>query len=188
MINNKTTILTTIALLIIASGCYSTGYLYRNDDKNRIYTGKLSNSTFIDLKQYLTASTNSQLKDTIIIKYDYNNETCWDLLDQKKDDYVRPFIPTHQERIRTVLAARQNVSIFDFREPGQNFNKIKKWDNSIIIDTTKYLFKLLFKERCTCGSSIIVMPDKSFVFLRSDSHSEAMDYTQEQIIELLTKK
>lgn len=188
MLRNKNTILTSIVILIIAVGCSSTGRLYRSNDKNKIYAGKLSDSTFKGLRQYLTASANSHLNGTIIIKYDYNNESCWDLLDQKDDDYIRPFIPAHQERVRKVLAARQNVSIFDFREPGQNFNKIKKWDNSIKIDSTKFLFKLLFKERCVCGSSIIVMPDKSFVFVRSDSHSEAMYYSKEQISELLTKK
>ncbi|MDE3144637.1 MAG: hypothetical protein KGL19_10815, partial [Bacteroidota bacterium] len=69
-----------------------------------------------------------------------------------------------------------------------NLNKIKEWDNSILIDSTKHLFNLFFKKRCTCGSSIIVMPGKRFVFLRSDSHAEALDYTQEQIEKLLTKK
>ncbi|MEO5945938.1 MAG: hypothetical protein ABIP79_03920 [Chitinophagaceae bacterium] len=123
---NKITILTSIVILIITIGCSSSSQLYRSDDKDKIYSGKLSDSTFISLKQFLATSTNSQLKDTIIIKYDYNNETCWDLLDKKEDNYIKPFIPAHQERIKQVLASRQNISIFDFRKPGQNFNKIKK--------------------------------------------------------------
>lgn len=76
---------------------------------------------------------------------------------------------------------RQYVSLFDFHEPGNNLNKIVKWDKSIIIDSSKLLFDLLFKDRCSCGSSILVMPDKRFAFLRSDSHSEALDMTQKQI-------
>jgi len=32
------------------------------------------------------------------------------------------------------------------------------------------------------------MPDKRFIFLRSDSHSEALDLTQKQIEALLNKK
>ena len=188
MLKNKTTLLTSLIVLIIAIGCNSTSRLYRSNDKNAIYTGKLSDSTFQSLKQFLTASTKSQVNDTIIIKYDYNNEVCWELLDLKDDDYIMGFVITHQERVRKALAARENISIFDFREPGKNVNKIKKWDTSIKIDSTKFLFNLLFKERCVCGSSIIVMPDKSFVFVRSDSHSEAMYYSKEQISELLTKK
>lgn len=188
MKGNKTTISASIFVLIILFGCGSTAQLYRSDDKNQIYTGKLSDTVYTSLKQFLQASTSSKIKDTIIIKYDYNNETCWDILDQSDDDYVRPFIPAHHEKVRNILAKRQNVSIFDFREPGQNLNKIKKWDSSIKIDTTKFLFKLLFKKRSTCGNSIIVMPDKNFVFLRSDAHSQAMDFTQAQIKELLKKQ
>lgn len=174
--------------LTILSSCTHSTKLYKNDNKEKTYTGKLEDSTYNSLKQFLTSSTNQLLKDTLIIKYDYNNETCWGLLDKKEDEYVMGFITRHKERVQQVLLARQNVSIFDFREAGTNINKIKKWDNSILIDSSKTLFNLLFKERCTCGSSIIVMPDRRFVFLRSDSHSEAMDLTQKQIGDLLNKK
>jgi len=185
---NKTTLLTSLIVLIIAIGCNSTGRLYRGDEKKRIYIGKLSDLKFQRLKDFLIASTNSVVNDTIIIKYDYNNEVCWEILDLKDDDYIMGFVITHQERVRKALAARENISIFDFREPGENLNKIKKFDTSIKIDSTKFLFNLLFKKRCVCGSSIIVMPDKNYVFLRSDSHSDALDYSKEQINELLTKR
>ena len=158
------------------------------DDKNKTYTGQLSDSSFIILRQILTSTATSKLKDTIIIKYDYNNETCWDILDQKEDDYIMGFVTRHKERVQAILSTRYNVSMFDFREPGNSLNKIKKWDNSITIDRTKQFFNLLFKERCTCGSSIVVMPDNRFIFLRSDSHSEVLDLTQKQIEELLSRK
>jgi hypothetical protein len=180
--------LTLFSILIIAESCSTTSKLYRYNDKNKTYTGQLNDSTFSALKQYLTSTINSKLKDTIIIKYDYNNETCWNILDEREKDHIMGFVTRHKERVQQVLATRQNVSVFDFREPGNNLNKIKMWDNSIIIDTTKQLMNLLFKERCTCGSSIIVMPDKKFVFLRSDSHSDVLDLPQKQIIEILNKK
>jgi hypothetical protein len=148
----------------------------------------LSDSTFTALKQYLTITTSSILKDKIIIKYDYNNETCWNILDQSKDDHIMGFVTRHKETVQQVLATRNNVSVFNFREVGNSLNKIKKWDNSIIIDNSKQLFNLLFRERCTCGSSNIVMPDKTFAFLRSDSHSEILDVTQKQIEAILNRK
>lgn len=177
-----------ISIVAIAESCGTTSQLYRNDDKNKTYIGQLNDSTFTTLKKYLTTTTNSKLKDTIIIKYDYNNETCWNNLDQSEDEHIMGFVRRHKERVQQVLAIRKNVSVFDFREPGNNVNKIKKWDSSIIIDSSKQLFNLLFKERCTCGSSIIIMPDKRFVFLRSDSHSEVLDFTKKQIEELLSKR
>jgi hypothetical protein len=180
--------LSLITALTIAVSCGTSSQLYRSDDKNKIYTGQLSESDFTSLKQYLTFTTNSQLKDTIIIKYDYNNENCWNILDQSEDDYIMGFVIRHKATVKQILAQRQNVSVFDFREPGNNLNKIIKWDSSIIIDSSKHLFNLIFKERCICGSSIIIMPDRRFVFIRSDSHSEALDLTQNQIEEFLSKK
>jgi hypothetical protein len=177
-----------ISIFTITVSCGSTSQLYRYDDKNKNYPRQLSDSTFIALKQILTHATTSKLKDTILIKYDYNNETCWNILDQTNDEYIMGFVTRHQERVQKVLSTRQNISVFEFREPGNSLNKIKKWDNSIIIDSSKQLFNLLFKKRYTCGSSIMVMPDKRFVFIRSDSHSEILDLTQKQIEELLNKK
>ena len=174
-------------IILYMLGCSPAKKLYRSNDKNKISSEKLSDSTFANLKNYLTSITKAQLKDTIIIKYDYNNETCWDELDKRSDDYVIPFITANQERVKSLLTLRNNVSIFAFREPGVNFNKIKKWDKSIIIDSDRYLFNMLFKERSTCGNSIIVLPDGRYVVIRSESNSEAMEYSQGKIIELLTK-
>lgn len=176
-----------IAILFLTESCNSSR-LYRLEDKNKISHGQLSESTFNTLKQFLTTTSNATLKDTIIIKYDFNNETCWDLLDQKDDNYIMGFVARHQDRVQQVLNTRQNVSVFNFREPGNNLNKIIKWDKSIMIDSSKQLFNLLFKDRATCGSSVIVMPDKQFIFIFSDSHLEALDMTQKQIEEILSKK
>ena len=177
-----------ISILTITESCGTTSKLYRHGENDKIYTGQLSDSTFTALKQFLIKSANSNLKDTIIIKYDFNNETCWNILDQSEDAHIMGFVTRHKQRVQHVLATRNNVSIFDFREPGNNLNKIKKWNNSILIDSSKQLFNLLFKERSTCGSSIIVMPDKKYIFIRSDSHSEILELTQNKIIEAFSKK
>ena len=176
-----------IAAFTMVVSCGTSAKLYRFDDNSKTYTGQLSDSTYTSLKKYLTKATNKQLKDSIIIKYEYNNETCWSLLDEREDDYIMNFVKTHQEKVRKMESTRPGVSVFDFREPGNKFNKIKKWDKSIIIDSTKQLFDLLFKERCTCGSSIIIMPNKTFVFMRSDSHTEILDLTKKQIENILSK-
>ncbi len=180
------------SILILAENCGSSSQLYTKlytkDNKNRTYVGQLSDSIFTALIKYLTITSNSKLRDTIIIKYDYNYENCWRFLDQKDDDYILNIISRNQKLVQHVLATRQNVSVFCFREPGKNINKLKQWDHTIIIDSSKQLFNLLFKERCTCGSSIIVLPDKRYVFVRTDPHFEASCFTQNKIEELLKKK
>ncbi|MCX6264426.1 MAG: hypothetical protein NTZ47_07755 [Bacteroidetes bacterium] len=177
-----------ITIFVNTQSCNSSSKLYRKDDKHRSYNGKLSDVSYSSLYQYLTNTTNAKIKDTIIIKYDYNNETCWDLLDEDQDDKIMGIVTRSKTRIQQILETRQHVSVFEFREPGNNINKIVKWNDLKIIDSSKQLFKLLFNERCTCGSSLIVMPDKRFIFLRSDPHSDVFDFTKKQIEEILSKK
>jgi hypothetical protein len=174
-----------VLLINVISNCTPSAKLYKNGDKKSIYTGRLEDADYNYLKQLLVANTNMPLKDTLIIKYDYNHETCWDVLDQKPDEHITSFITTHQARVQKFRELRPNVSLFEYREPGKFSNKLKKWNTSIIVDSSKQLYKLLFSERTTCGSSIIILPTKNFIFFRSDAHSMAMDYTQEQIKKLL---
>jgi hypothetical protein len=122
-----------------------------------------------------------------MIKYDYNDKSCWSILDTYEDSTIRNLIAAHYKAFKIRMASRPGTSAFTFREPGNRLNKLKKWDRSIIIDSSKQLYQLLFKERTTCGSSIVVLPDKKFVFMRSDSHSVVFGLTKEQISLFLLK-
>lgn len=82
------------------------------------------------------------------------------------------------------MLARKSISVFTYREPGKNFNKIILWDKSIVTDSTKKLFCLLFNQRCVCGSSIIVLPGGEYVFMRSDAHFDALDFSGAKIEKL----
>jgi hypothetical protein len=175
-----------LVILTLNISCGSSSKLYRLENKNRVSSGKISDSEFADLKRFL-ASTNSRVKDTILIKYDYNYETCWNRLDEQNDDYIRKIISGRQQTVINHLKLRPEISIFNFREPGNNVNKIKKWDDSIIIDNNKTLFNLLFSQSSTCGNSIMIMPDRQFIFIRSDSHSDILELTQNDINDILNQ-
>lgn len=177
--------LLSLLILGITQSCGPSARLYRYDDKDKAYAGKLTDSVYMGLKAYLSSTTGQTVQDTIIIKYDYNHETCWDMLDLRPDDYIMSFIASNKQRKERIQKARPQVSLFNFREPGNKLNKIKKWDHSIIVDSSQQLLNRLFKERCTCGNSILVMPDQQYVFIRSDSHAEIFDLPQSRIEELL---
>ena len=175
-----------ILILTIVISC--NGRLYLKDDKEKTFSGRLSDSNYILLQKYLTQIKSAPLKDTIVIKYDYNYETCWSGLDEANEAEIKFFVNVNQDKVTKALANRKNVSFYGFREPGNSLNKVKKWDNTIIIDSSKHILNLLFKERSRCGSSIIIMPDKQFIYTHSDAHSEVLDYTEDQLKALLQKK
>ncbi len=92
-----------------------------------------------------------------------------------------------KEHFKKLQATRENASLFEIREPGYNLNKIKKWNDAIIIDTSMHLFDLLFNERCACGNSIMILPDRRYIFIRSDAHSEIFQMKKQEIEKRLGK-
>jgi len=89
---------------------------------------------------------------------------------------------------KEVSQSRKNISLFNFREPGDNLNKLKLWDSTIIIDNRKELYNLLFPHKFNCGNSILILPDKRFIYIGSDPHSEAFYLTGKQIEGILNDK
>jgi hypothetical protein len=174
-----------IALTSTVQSCKSFSHLYLEKDKNRAFFGKLKSNDYDSLQRLLNPFNNLQLSDTIIINYNYNYEHCWDNLENREDEHIVGFVTRHNEKIKKLASERPNVKVFNFRESGNNVNKIIKWNPLIIIDSSKQLFNLLFTERCTCGSSIIIMPDKKFIFLRSDPHYEILDLQQSKMEEMM---
>lgn len=174
-----------LLLLSLSASCNFTSKLYTSNNNNRVTTGQVSESEFKNLHQILDGYTSTPLNDTILIKYDYNNENCWNNLDLMNKDYIMQVVNQRKQRLQNILDTRKNVSAFNFREPGKNVNKLKKLDNSILIDIDKKLLQLLFTERTKCGNSMVIMPDKQYIFIRSDAHSDILDLTQKQFIGIL---
>jgi hypothetical protein len=176
-----------ICWVTICISCSAPARLYRAGDKNEIESGILDADTYHSLRQLLAARTGSALKDTLIIKYNFNNEVCWRSMDQRDDSSNQRYITWNNQRVQMAMAARPNISVFTFREPGNNTNKVVKWNHAIIIDSSKQLLNLVFKKRTVCGSSLIVVPDRRFNLRRSDSHFQALDQTSEKIEEQIIK-
>ena len=177
--------LSLLSFFVISFGCKTSAHLYRYDAPKRIYSGRLPDSTYASVKTFLNISP--YFTDSILLRYDYNDKTCWSRLDETDDSHIMGFVERRQARIRKFNTGRKGVAYYNYRQPGTDLNKIKAWDPSIRIHTTGLLYRLLFKERCTCGSSILIMPDRRFVFVRSDSHDELLDFTRMQIEKYLVK-
>jgi hypothetical protein len=185
----KVILIPAITFLLFSISCKQTATLHRFDDKKRISVFQLSDTSLMAVKNYLAAFSTKKIQDTIIIMYDYNHETCWNFIDQNETDEQQKqrvnYIQINQQQIS---ASRPGISFFEFREPGNDINKIKQYDTSIIIDHNLELYHFFFKERCVCGNSIVILPDGRYIFTRSDSHKEALYYSPEQITGLLKVK
>lgn len=157
------------------SNC-SSSKLYRT---GKYFKGSLNDSDYVKLREYLHVKT-----DTIVLKYDFNRETCWDNLDRADDSYIRTVVKNYQSLIDSISKLRPQISIYQYREPGSQINKFKKWNEQIKIDNG-LLRKMIFTEKTVCGTSAVILPDKNYILIKSDSHFEAVLLTKDVLSVLL---
>lgn len=136
--------------------------------------GMLTSDQFNDLKEFLI-SKNLQIKDTIFIKYDFNKESCWNNLDGMGKEYIEKVKSTSQKYISDFNSKHKAAIAFKFREPGKRVNKLKLWDDTIIIDDLLFLKNLFFEKKVTCGTSAVILNDGSFLLYFGDSHFKLLD-------------
>ncbi|KQM30871.1 hypothetical protein ASE55_16955 [Chryseobacterium sp. Leaf201] len=134
---------------------------------------QLTKEEYSEFKDYLI-SKNLQVKDTVFIKYDFNNENCWNQLDFKSKKYIDKIVENFQAHISDFNTAFETAIAYNFRQPGKNFNKLKLWDNTIIIDDRGILEKLIFKNKAQCGSSAVILSDGSYLIYERDAHFELL--------------
>jgi hypothetical protein len=174
-----------IALLL---GCTLTAPLFRHHDKGKVMVGDLTEAGYRDITAVLKAYSKTGLKDTLIIRYYYINDACWALLDQHGDEHINSVISNKQLQVQHEQNRRLNLSVFQFREASDRMSKVILRDSTIILDPQHRLFNLALSDRSSCGNSIIILPDRKFVLIRSDGHFEALNYSKEMIANILVSK
>lgn len=154
-------------------------------NNSNISIHRLSTADYNALAGFLSKYTGSILKDTIYIKYDFDNDPCWDSLEKRSSVFIHTIIGAYRNEIKEALVQRPGISIFQFKEKGKSRSKFKKWNTDIITDRNNDISDLLFKRNATCGSSAIVLPGAIFLLIPGDAHFSALKIDQQQIISLL---
>lgn len=170
-----------ISFLSLLSAFSCSPKIYRD---HQFWTGRLKSIQLDSLKTYLQQSNDVVLKDTIIIKYEFNHGDCWNPVISYTLPKVDTMIKDHNNYINSVSKARLNVAIFQYREKGIGFGPFKSRNAEIKIDSG-FLKKLLFKDPASCGTSAIVLPDGRYLLYKSDSHFRAVSFNKQEIEEAL---
>ncbi|TCD11258.1 hypothetical protein EZ449_07145 [Pedobacter frigidisoli] len=171
-------------LLILFAFLYScTPKLYVDEDK-RYEAGTLTELQIDSLHQFLKQNERLSLRDTIIIKYDFNKDACWNELSNQNAEFINNVRWAFQKNIIDKAAKRPKVSIYQYREIGENFSQIKSKGLEIETDPG-FLKRLLFKEATSCGTSAIVLPDGKFLLVKSDPQFSALLLNAKSIEEKL---
>lgn len=150
-------------------------------------TGKLDDQTYQNLLNLLEQFDGNKPKDTIIIKYDYENRSCWSALDMQNQDYILKIVKNSQARIKKQVDKRPNISVYRFAELGNRFNNIILLDKTILKDSNNSILNLIFTDESSCGNSIIIIPGQKYIYKKTDPHFELLEISKKRIIDILEK-
>ena len=79
-------------LLVVLAGCGANRRIYSNKDDGRVSHSVLTDSTYNTIRQYCLSFSSNKINDTLIIKYDFNHESCWSTLDESEESHIRKVI------------------------------------------------------------------------------------------------
>jgi len=169
---NKFSVLSA-ALLLLCLLIYSCSPKLYVDESKRYEAGSLTDAQVDSLHLYLKENQRVALKDTIIIKYDFNNDACWRDLSYQNAEFLNNVRWTFQKNIQEKAQARPKVAIYQYRQVGENFSQVKSKGLEIETDSG-FLKKMFFKEVTTCGTSAIILPTGKFLLVKSDPQFSAL--------------
>ena len=135
---------------------------------------QLSSEEFAQLKDFLLHK-NIPIKDTIIIKYEFNGDDCWHLLNQKSKNYIHKVRDGMQKHISNFNLSHSDAIAIRVKESGKNFSDYILDDPTILTDDDKLLRRLLFKKTESCGTTAVILDDASFALKESDSHFSVLN-------------
>ena len=162
--------------IVLIFSCGEPLKVYMPQDPKRTLHYTLSESEYSSLKNYLQSKNSSPLKDTLIVHYHFYKDNCWSLIDRNTKDEINNLIASRNKYVTDVLSQRNNLSVFQFREPGNHPNTLIYLNKQIKIDSSTILKTILFRNKTTCGSSALVLPDREVWILRSDAHYEILRF------------
>ncbi len=176
-----------LAFAILLNSCSSSLPTFKKETE-RIVVTTIADSSFVSLKNFLQSKSATKLKDTLIIKFDFNKENCWQALDKGSLDYLLKVLDNHKKQRQKLIEERPEVSFFEFRQAGNHLSKLKRLDDKVMIDKTGMLISILFPIQTECGSSAIILPDKKVIMVYTDPHFDAFYFTGEKIKTILNGK
>jgi hypothetical protein len=160
-------------LLLLSILIYSCSPKLYVDENKRYQAGTLTDAQVDSLHLFLKENQRLALQDTIIIKYDFNKDDCWNSLSYQNPEFLNNVRWTFQKNILEKAEARPKVAIYQYREIGKVFSPVKSKGLEIETDPG-FLKKLLFKENTSCGTSAIILPNGKFLLVKSDPQFSAL--------------
>jgi hypothetical protein len=161
-----------IILLVFSYFIVSCGAT-KSVSKNTVDNQQFPKARIDSIKSYLSMLSGEPARDTIIIKYEFNNEHCWDLLDEQSNEYITRVIESTNNYISKYKTAHPGTSVYHIRENGRNQNALVLKNNQNLVDNG-YLRKSIFIKKALCGTSLKLYPDGTYKFIYSDSHFTAL--------------
>ena len=155
-----------LATCSIITSC-TTSKLYLTNNKQ---SGIFKEAKADSIRHYLAQISGEQIQDTVFIKYEFDNETCWNVLDGQSDQYISNVIESRNAYVSRYQNDHPNVTILSIKEVGKNFNKLVMRNPKITVDQGGFLRQYIFLNNAKCGTSMKLFPNGRYECYLSDAH------------------
>ena len=160
-----------LAISSVITSC-TTSKLYLSDNQ---HSGIFTKAKADSIRYYLAEISKEKIQDTVFVKYEFNNESCWSILDGKSNPYIERVIQSGNAYVSRYQNNHPNVTVLRVKESGKNFNKLVLRNNKVLDDSGGYLRQHVFLNNARCGTSMKLYPNGKYEIYLSDAHFRILD-------------
>ncbi len=150
--------------------------------------GFLEQEKFSQLKSYLQDLTQTALKDTMYLKYEYSNKKCWESLDQKKESELLKIINSHNHNYYKKNKEHYGANVIRIREDATWFNQFIALNDLILTDKNNLIKNTFNLKEEMCGNSIVVFKNGQYIVKYNDSHFSLLDNDSNTLTTILNNE
>lgn len=147
--------------------------------------GTLDSNTVESLRVLIQKSSSKISYDTLLIRYDFNNEKCWTYWETQPDEHLLEYLSHRYLVDDSIGRVRKRLGYFRYREPGNGVPKFVSLNSNVRIDSTYWLQKNIIQKQGKCGTSVMIFPDHRFLRIYDDPHDELLFAKPERLMEII---
>jgi hypothetical protein len=173
-----------VIVVLFFSTSVSYGQQYSVALQQHTISGQLPAAQYEALRSLLQGYSILPLKDTLIIKYEYDMQQTG-IPVVENDDIIQQNITTELRMLHNAMLKRKNITLLSMIEPGNRADSMKIYNNMVNVDLAKSVYRLLLND-LNAVNSVIILPSGKYICFNSADGWAALRVSGGEIQQLLS--
>ncbi|RYY69589.1 MAG: hypothetical protein EOO13_09105 [Chitinophagaceae bacterium] len=161
----KATSVLCIIIPLMMVSLFTMGQQYNVGLQQNTVCGQLSKAQYDSIRSVLQAYQYLPLKDTLIIKYQYES-TLMVPVASENDDLIQQSITEELRMLHGAQIHRKNISLLNLMEPGGRADTLAKYNNLANVDEAGVVHRMILNENKNFNS-VILFPNRKYICINS---------------------